>query len=174
MYVTSRRLALPAFNHGRRAAPALAHRCRINCFIRRRCCAGVLRAARALPALRAISDRRSGLRALARALPPFRLISMGSTEDMVRHVNFSCKLVLTASSYRGILDSGAKQMTKDLLTTIIGTAPTFFGVLFVVWQIGRVQDQLNKRMDDMNKRIDDMRDTLRAEIRAAIAEAKFK
>jgi hypothetical protein len=83
------------------------------------------------------------------------------------------------------MDSGAKQMTKDLLSIIIGIAPTFFGVLFVVWQIGRVQDQLNKRMDDMGKRMDDirdmlraeirdMRDMLRAEIRAAIAEAKFK
>ena len=51
----------------------------------------------------------------------------------------------------------------DLITVLVGTAPTFFAVIFAIWQIGRVQDQLNKR-------IDDMRDTLRAEFRAE----KFK
>jgi hypothetical protein len=69
-------------------------------------------------------------------------------------------------------------MNHDLLTTIVGTAPSFFGILFVIWQMGRVQDQLNKRIDDLRDmlthRIDELRDTLRAEIRAAIAEARFK
>lgn len=77
------------------------------------------------------------------------------------------------------------EMNHDLLTTVIGTAPSFFGILFVIWQmnrlqdqIGRVQDQLNKRIDDvqaqLNKRIDDLRDMLRAEFRAAIAASRFK
>jgi hypothetical protein len=58
-------------------------------------------------------------------------------------------------------------MKPDLITVLIGTAPTFLGVLFMIWQMSRVQDQLNKR-------IDDMRDLLRAEIRAAISEARFR
>ena len=63
------------------------------------------------------------------------------------------------------------EMNHDLLTTVIGTAPSFFGILFVIWQmnrlqdqIGRVQDQLNKRIDDvqaqLNKRIDNLRDMM--------------
>lgn len=65
-------------------------------------------------------------------------------------------------------------MNHDLLTTIVGTAPSFFGIVFVIWQIGRLQDQIGRVQDQLNKRIDDLRDMLRAEIRAAIAEARFK